>query len=69
MPKGKGYGTKRSKWEDGDIGVNQNYSTPHQKTITIEKRSKALGMGKVGVIGITSMGNTSKGTKSSKMEY
>lgn len=48
MPKGKGYPMKRSKWEDGTQAVNQNHSTPHQKSLAgrigVEK---AMGMGRV----------------------
>jgi len=69
MPKGKGYATKRTKYDDGNQAVNRNYSTPHQKVIQVTKQPKAMGMGKVGIIGITSMGNTKKGKKTTKMGY
>lgn len=61
MPKGKGYDKEENKWDKGYEAVNVNYSTPHQKTITVTKQPKAMGMGKVGRIGITSMGNTRHG--------
>lgn len=65
MPKGIGYSKGPNKWDkNNQLAVNTEYSTPHQKTIVIQKQPKALGMGKVGRIGITSMGNCSLGKKS-----
>jgi len=69
MPKGKGYKKKSDKYDIGHTAVNVNYSTPHQKVIQVQKRPKALGMGKVGVIGMTSMGNHKTGKQSTKMGY
>lgn len=57
MPKGMGYKKKpmktAGKYDSGHVAINSQYSTPHQKTlggsIGVEK---ALGMGKVGRIGM-----------------
>lgn len=74
MPKGKGYETPRTIYDDGTQAVSRDYETPHQKVleggIGIEKAS---GQGNFGgssttAIGISSMGNHKKKT-TTKMSY